>query len=90
MNSKMWNYWSQGECVHSFKETTDSQVLVTHAHNPSYLGGRDQEDCGSKPAWANSARNPILKIPNTKMVGELAQGVGSEFKSQYWEKKKKP
>jgi hypothetical protein len=24
-------------------------VLVAHACNPSYLGGRDREDCGSKP-----------------------------------------
>jgi hypothetical protein len=24
--------------------------LVAHACNPSYLGGRDQEDSGSKPA----------------------------------------
>jgi hypothetical protein len=29
-----------------------SQVLVAHACNPSYSGGRDQEDCGSKPARA--------------------------------------
>jgi hypothetical protein len=27
---------------------------VAHAYNPSYLGGRDQEDCGLKPVWANS------------------------------------
>jgi hypothetical protein len=32
--------------------------------NPSYLGDRDQ-DHGSKPAWANSSRDPILKVPNT-------------------------
>jgi hypothetical protein len=25
-------------------------VLVAHAYNPSYLGGRDQMDHGSKPA----------------------------------------
>jgi hypothetical protein len=31
-----------------------SQVLVPHAYDPSYSGGRDQEDCGSKPAQANS------------------------------------
>jgi hypothetical protein len=28
--------------------------MVAHACNPSYLGGRDQEDQGSKLAWANS------------------------------------
>jgi hypothetical protein len=26
-----------------------SQVLVAHACNPSYLGGGEQEDHGSKP-----------------------------------------
>jgi hypothetical protein len=30
------------------------QVPVAHACNPSYSGGRDQDDCDSKPAWANS------------------------------------
>jgi hypothetical protein len=27
-----------------------SQVLVAHTYNPSYPGGRDQEDRGSEPA----------------------------------------
>jgi hypothetical protein len=31
-------------------------VLVAHACNPSYSGGRDQEDRSSKPAQANSSR----------------------------------
>jgi hypothetical protein len=30
------------------------QGLVRRACNPSYSGGRDQEDQGSKPGWANS------------------------------------
>jgi hypothetical protein len=25
-------------------------VLVAHAYNPSYLEGKDQEDCGLRPA----------------------------------------
>jgi hypothetical protein len=29
-------------------------VLVAHTCNPSYSGGRDQEDHSLKPAWANS------------------------------------
>jgi hypothetical protein len=29
-------------------------ALMAHICNPRYLGGRDQEDHGSKPAWANS------------------------------------
>jgi hypothetical protein len=35
--------------------------MVTHTCNPSYSGVRDQEDHGSKPAWANSLQDPILK-----------------------------
>jgi hypothetical protein len=36
-------------------------ALVAHTCNPSYSGGRDQEDPGSKPTGANSSRDPILK-----------------------------
>jgi hypothetical protein len=34
---------------------------VAHVYKPSYSGGRDQEDRGSKPAWANSSMRPYLK-----------------------------
>jgi hypothetical protein len=45
------------------KATIDQtdRVLVAHACNPSYSGGRDQEDCGSKPAQANSLQDLISK-----------------------------
>jgi hypothetical protein len=43
-------------------------VPVTHACNPSYSGGRDQEDHGSKPAWANSLRDPHLEKTFTYKV----------------------
>jgi hypothetical protein len=36
-------------------------------YNPSYSGGRDQEDHGSKPAQANSAQDPISKKPIIKI-----------------------
>jgi hypothetical protein len=36
------------------------------ADNPSYSGGGDQEDCGLNSALANSLRDPISKITNTK------------------------
>jgi hypothetical protein len=36
---------------------------VAHACNPSYSGSRDQEDCGLKPAQANT----YLKKPFTKI-----------------------
>jgi hypothetical protein len=39
---------------------------VAQTCNPSYLGGRDQEDQGSKPAQAKSSRDPISKKPFTK------------------------
>jgi hypothetical protein len=39
---------------------------VAHAYNPSYSGGRELEDCGSKLDWANTSKDPILKILNTK------------------------
>jgi hypothetical protein len=31
-----------------------------------YMGGRDQEDDGLKPAQGSSSQDPVLKIPNTK------------------------
>jgi hypothetical protein len=42
-------------------------VLVSHTCYPSYSGGRDQEDCSSKPAWANNFMRPYLKKPFTKI-----------------------
>jgi hypothetical protein len=36
-------------------------VSVAHTYNPSYSGGRDQEDHGLKPARTNSSRDPISK-----------------------------
>jgi hypothetical protein len=43
-----------------------SQAPMTHTCNPSYSGGRDQEECSSKSAWANSFPDPISKNPITK------------------------
>jgi hypothetical protein len=60
---------------------------AAHAYNPSYSGGRDQEDDGLKPAWANSSRDPILKNSIPKRAGGVAQGGGPEFKPQYHRKK---
>jgi hypothetical protein len=34
---------------------------MAYTCNPSYSGGRDQEDRDSKPAQANSPRDPISK-----------------------------
>jgi hypothetical protein len=42
---------------------------VAHACNPSYSGGRDQEDHSSKPAQA----------PTQKGLVEWLQGIGPEY-----------
>jgi hypothetical protein len=49
-----------------FKKHKHSWVLMARACNPYYSGGRDQEDRGSKPAQANSSRDPISKKTITK------------------------
>jgi hypothetical protein len=53
--------------------THRSQVPLAHVYNPSYSGGRDQEDQGSKPAWTLGSRDPILKKIHHKkrLVGWL-------------------
>jgi hypothetical protein len=38
-----------------FIKKQESWAQVAHACNPSYSGGSDQEDHGSKPAQANSS-----------------------------------
>jgi hypothetical protein len=60
---------------------------VTHACNPAYSRGRDQEDCSTQSAWANSLRNSISKKPLTKKAGGMAEGVGLEFKPQSLQKR---
>jgi hypothetical protein len=65
-------------------------VLVAHTYNPSYSGGKDQEDCGSKSAWVSSSQDPILKKnPSQKRASVVAQDVSPEFEPQYCKKKKK-
>jgi hypothetical protein len=48
------------------KRKSSCWAPVAQAYNPSYSGGRDQEDRGSKPAWANSLQDPISKNPSQK------------------------
>jgi hypothetical protein len=64
------------ELYHTLKKNQRSQVLVTHTCNPTYSGGRDQENRCSRPAWANSSPDPILKkTHHKKRAGGVAQGV---------------
>jgi hypothetical protein len=65
---------------------------VAHACNPSYSGGRDHEDRGSKSAQANSSQDPVSKKKNPSQknrAGGVAQGENPEFKPITTKKKKK-
>jgi hypothetical protein len=53
-------------CNTKLKYLLLSWVQVAHACNPSYSGGRDQEDNGLKPDGANSFRDPIWKTHHDK------------------------
>jgi hypothetical protein len=59
---------------------------VAQAYNPSYSGDRDQEDHSS---WQIISETLSQKNPSQKRAGEVAGGVGPEFKLQYHKKKKK-
>jgi hypothetical protein len=81
---------SKPEAPSTAKKERKVWVLVAHSCGASYSGGRDQDDCSSKPARANSSRDPILKNPITKnWTSGVAQSEGPEFKTQYHKKKKK-
>jgi hypothetical protein len=62
-------------------------VLVVHAYNPSYSGGRDQEDHGSKLGQANTLQDLISKKLNTKK--DWWSSWGPEFKPQNCKKKER-
>jgi hypothetical protein len=48
------------------KDVNGGLASVAHACHPRYLGGRDKEDQGSKPAQANISQDCISKKPITK------------------------
>jgi hypothetical protein len=41
---------------------------MAHTYNPSSSGGKDQEDRGLRPAWANSNRDPPISANKQGMV----------------------
>jgi hypothetical protein len=55
-----------------FQKSPKIWVLVAHAYNHSYLGGRDQEDHGLRPAWAKSKTLP-QKYLTQKRAGSVVQ-----------------
>jgi hypothetical protein len=71
-----WVFWQSLDIKITFFKIVicfllDSKCLLwamcqSHTCNPSYSVGSDQEDCGSKPAWANSSQDPISKNPAQK------------------------
>jgi hypothetical protein len=52
------------------KKKERSQGPVSHACNPGYSGGRDQEDQVLKPAQANRSGDHILKNHHKKGLVE--------------------
>jgi hypothetical protein len=58
-------------------QNLSSWTPVAHSCNPSYLGGWDPEDCGSRPVWTNSVWDPISKITRAKWTRSVAQAVES-------------
>jgi hypothetical protein len=53
--------WGAQELRTHLKMGQASQVLVAHACNPSYSGGRYHEDCVSKLALGKLFLRPCLK-----------------------------
>jgi hypothetical protein len=66
---------------HKFKVSLGYTVKITaHACNPSYSGGRDQEDRSSKPAEQLVHETLSQKNPSPKRAGGVTKGVGPELK----------
>jgi hypothetical protein len=66
-----WNFFHTFICYpHSYLVTClfKSFDLMAHACNPSYSGGRDQEDWGLKPAWQIVPETLSRKCPTLKRI----------------------
>jgi hypothetical protein len=48
-------------------------MSMAYTYRPSYSRQRDQEGLGSNPVGANSSRDSISKLPNTKRAGGMVQ-----------------
>jgi hypothetical protein len=57
--------------------------------NPNYSRGRDQEDCSSKPAWANSFWAPMKKTHHKKGLVECLKVYALSSNPNTGKKKKK-
>jgi hypothetical protein len=75
--------WVKLHVYNELKKDNLSRALVAHANNPSYCRGRDQENCGSKPAQANSLREFISKNLITIKGWQSSLRYSPKFKTQY-------
>jgi hypothetical protein len=76
----------------ALKKNKKRQALVAHTCfcNPNYWGGRDQEDRGLKPVWANSSERLYFeKNPSQKKGWWNGSCVRPEFSTAKKKKKKK-
>jgi hypothetical protein len=64
INNGLCLLWVYMHCL--IEIFTQSRAPMSHTCNPSYSGGRNEEDIRSKSARANSSRAPNSKIPFTK------------------------
>jgi hypothetical protein len=66
---KRMNSYDQVEVIPGMHDWLSNQIpinepgAIAHAYNPCYSGGRDQEDCGSKPTHSG---DPISKKKKKK------------------------
>jgi hypothetical protein len=64
---------------------------VTHASNPSYSGGRDQEDHGLKPSWAKkfckilSQKTGLVEWLKVKALSSSSRTAKKKKKSKKFE-----
>jgi hypothetical protein len=61
------------------KKEIKGQAPVSHACDPSYSGGRDQEDHGLSQSREIIQKTLSQKNPLQKRAGGAAQGVGPEL-----------
>jgi hypothetical protein len=72
--SQFWNQSRQSMRPYP-KSNLKELVPVAHTCNPSYSGGRDQEEQGMKPAPGKQFKRPYLKSTQYKKgigTGQLA------------------
>jgi hypothetical protein len=67
----------------NIKHRWKSGVWEAHTCYPNYLGGWDQEDHGSRSAWANNSQRPHLQNNHSKMDWQCTS-CGREPAMQVW------